>query len=190
MTLAARERAAPAAALRFGYLADAPQHAATLAQWHLGAWGALLRDWTVAAAQAELETHRAHCAIPTTIVAYEGDELAGSASLLANDHERIRAWSPWLASVFVRPSSRGRGIGRALVERVVADARALRVQELYLYTTDAVAYYEALGWKECGRMTLDAVDVVVMCVAPAGFIPSPTHVGEGDGGCAGEGVRS
>ena len=159
-------RAPAAPALRFGYLADAPAHAATLARWHFGAWGSLLPGWTLEAAQAELETHRAHCAIPTTILAFEDDELAGSASLLANDHERIRAWSPWLASVFVRPASRGRGIGRALVERIVADARALAVRELYLYTTDAMAYYEAMGWKACGRMTLDGADITVMSISP------------------------
>jgi GNAT superfamily N-acetyltransferase len=180
MSALARAGAAPVAGLRLGYLADAPGHAAQLARWHHDAWGALLPGWSIEAAQAELESHGAHCAIPTTIVAYEGGELAGSASLLANDHERIRAWSPWLASVFVRPGSRGRGIGRALVARVVADARALRVRELYLYTTDAMAYYEAMGWKECGRMTLDGVDVVVMS-----FVPSPANAGEGD--CCGAG---
>ena len=166
MSALARAGAAPVAGLRFGYLSDAPAHAAQLARWHHDAWGSLLPGWSIAAAQGELETHRAHCAIPTTIVAYEGDELAGSASLLANDHERIRAWSPWLASVFVRPASRGRGIARELVARVRADARALGVHALYLYTTDAMKYYEALGWTPCGRVTLDGADITVMSIAP------------------------
>ena len=60
MTAVARANATPAAGVRFGYLADAPQHAATLARWYHGAWGEMLRDWSVAAAQAELETHRAN----------------------------------------------------------------------------------------------------------------------------------
>jgi GNAT superfamily N-acetyltransferase len=183
VTAAARPAAAPATGLRLGYLADALHHAPQLARWHHAAWGALLPGWSVAAAQAELESHRAHCAIPTTILAYEDDELAGSASLLANDHERIRAWSPWLASVFVRPASRGRGIGRALVARVIADARALRVPTLYLYTTDAMAYYQALGWGACGNMTLDGADITVMSIGPANSIPSPANAAEGREGC-------
>jgi len=174
MSVAGHARAEPFTGPRFGYLADEPQHSARLALWHYGAWGSLLRDWSIEAAQAELETHSAHCAIPTTILAYDGDELVGSASLLANDHERIRAWSPWLASVFVRPEWRGRGIGRGLVARVVADARELRVPVLYLYTTDAMAYYESLGWAACGRMTLDGAEITVMKI-----IPSPANAGEG-----------
>ena len=69
----------------------------------------------------------------------------------------------------------GRGIGRALVARVIEDARALCLPALYLYTTDAMAFYEALGWQACGRMTLDGADVTVMS-----FNPSAATAGDGE----------
>jgi N-acetylglutamate synthase-like GNAT family acetyltransferase len=44
--------------------------------------------------------------------------------------------APWLASVLVAPAYRRRGVGSALAERVVEEARALAVETLYLYTYD------------------------------------------------------
>ena len=54
--------------------------------------------------------------------------------------------SPWLAGVFVAPEHRRRGIGAALVERVVQEARALDIPRLYLYTPGGGTLYARLGW--------------------------------------------
>src|SRR5712691_7502498 len=54
--------------------------------------------------------------------------------------------SPWLSGVFVAPEHRRRGIGAALVERVVQEARALGIPLLYLYTPGSGSLYLRLGW--------------------------------------------
>lgn len=152
--------------LRIEYLADHPQHVALLARWHYGAWGAVLHGWSERAAADELATHRQRCAIPTTVLALEGDDPIGSASLLANDHDAIRQYTPWLASVFVREDRRRAGIARALVERVLDDANTLGVEELYLYTYDAADYYRHLGWRLRDRVMLSGLLVDVMATNP------------------------
>ncbi len=155
---------------RIDYLAEHPQHVPTLARWHHAEWGRVLHGWSLEVAQAELALHTNGRAIPTTVVALDGEELLGSCSLLENDDERIRAWSPWLASLYVAPAARGGGVGRALVRRIEAEAAALGVPELYLYTSEAmgvIGFYQRLGWRERDRLALGGIEAVVMAISPA-----------------------
>jgi GNAT superfamily N-acetyltransferase len=155
--------------VRIDYLAEHPQHVPQLARWHHAEWGPVLTGWRLEVAQAELALHTRTRAIPTTVVALDGDALLGSCSLLENDDERIRAWSPWLASLYVRPQARGAGIGRALVLRIEAEAAALGVTELHLYTSEAMGvidFYRHLGWTTRDRVALDGIEAVVMATTP------------------------
>jgi predicted N-acetyltransferase YhbS len=133
--------------VRIEFLADHPEHAATLARWHYDEWQPkLIPEWTYQEALRELESHRARAAIPTTFVALEGDELIGSASLVVEDLPEWKQLTPWMASVFVAPAWRGRGVGRELVRFAESLAGQLGVPELYLLTAGQAEYYRRLGW--------------------------------------------
>jgi GNAT superfamily N-acetyltransferase len=56
-----------------------------------------------------------------------------------------------LRSVVVRPEARGRGVGTALVEALVAAARQQGTQRLWLLTTDAAPFFGRLGWRAADR---------------------------------------
>ena len=73
-----------------------------------------------------------HREIPTTFVALAGHQCLGSVSLVACDMDIRPTLTPWLSGVFVAPEHRRRGVGAALVERVVQEARALGKPRLYL----------------------------------------------------------
>jgi GNAT superfamily N-acetyltransferase len=155
------------AAVQIAPLCDHPHHLATLAQAHLQAFGGLLPDWTLEQAQAELASHGAPEVIPTTWLALDGDDWLGSVSLLRNDDERIDQYTPWLASLYVRPEARASGTGAALVQRCVQAAAALGVPRLHLYCQDAlVPYYTRLGWRPYDRLPLGPLQVVVMAIEP------------------------
>lgn len=153
------------------YLCDYPAFVPGLAQAHVDAFGALLPDWTVEQALDELKTHDRRRAIPTTLIAIEAGAWLGSVSLLQNDHDDIRQYSPWLASLYVKPEARCRGAGRALVTRCVQEAAELEVDRLYLYCTDAVDYYRALGWQVHDQLQLGPLFVTVMVIEPLSSRP-------------------
>lgn len=128
------------------FLCDHPQWTPQLARWHFEAFGGQNPEWTRYALEAELHGHRLRLAIPTTVIALQGEELLGSASLIPEDLPEIQDLSPWLASVFVHPQWRGRGIGAALVEKICQIATQLGVPRLHLVTTDKEGWYLSLGW--------------------------------------------
>jgi predicted N-acetyltransferase YhbS len=144
------------------YLANHLEMAEQLAGWHVGEWAELLPGWTVLEAENELRSHTRCRAIPTTLVAIEEGKPIGSASLLTSDLDGWDLLSPWLASVFVIPECRGRGLGGQLVGRVVEEARALGVRHLHLWTAGQQAYYERLGWTAFQEAKCHGRAVVIM----------------------------
>ena len=52
----------------------------------------------------------------------------------------------WLCDVFVDPDVRGRGVGVALIEGVVADLEPLGLRRVALATADAHGLYEKFGF--------------------------------------------
>ena len=90
----------------------------------------------------------------------------GTASLTPDDLETRPDLTPWLASVFVLAEYRRAGVGAALVEAVVAHARKLGVETLYLFTEDRADFYERLGWSQIGSEVYRGHPVIVMKIAP------------------------
>ncbi len=150
--------------MRIEYLADHPDRLETLAQWHHEEWRHLNPGDTVEKREVRMRAHLAKRQIPTTFVAFDGDTLLGSACLLADDMHQYRDLTPWLASVFVAPEHRGGGVGSALVQRVVEEARALDVKTLYLYTPDRESFYARMGWLVLERTEYMGVKVVIMSI--------------------------
>jgi GNAT superfamily N-acetyltransferase len=142
---------------------------ATLAAWHHAQWGHLYSHWTYEVCLAELDEHASRSnGLPTTLLALGGDELLGSVSLVFEDAPELQEHgSPWLASLYVKPQARGRGIGAQLANAAVARARLEGVDELFLFTPEHRDFYARLGWREIARTALKGTPVDLMCIAPA-----------------------
>ena len=154
--------------MRIGFL-DAHRGAIqALAAWHYGEWGHLYSDWTLEVGRAELEDHATRRSLPTTLVVHQGDDVLGSVSLVLEDApEFADEGSPWLASLFVRPEARSRGLGALLVRAAVARAAELEVAELFLFTPGQRGFYGRLGWAHVARTTLKGTPVDLMRIEPA-----------------------
>jgi amino-acid N-acetyltransferase len=108
-----------------------------------------VEDWLSQFLVAEHEGH---------IVAVAGMELYGSSALLR--------------SVGVRPEWRGSGLGRQLVERLLATAQERGTHDVYLLTTTAEDYFPRFGFACISRdqvpeQVQDSVEFTCACPASA-----------------------
>jgi N-acetylglutamate synthase-like GNAT family acetyltransferase len=84
------------------------------------------------------------------LVARENEQLVGCIGLEAYEDVGL------LRSLVVRPETRGAGVGKHLVERLVEDARARGMSALYLLTTTADEYFPRFGFEPVARDDADA----------------------------------
>jgi len=159
---------------RIESLADHPQFIPTLATWHRAQWSYLDVGVSVAQRAARLRTH-GRDGVPMTVVALSGDTLLGSASLIAHDMDTRNDLSPWLASVYVAPPHRRRGVGSALVREIVASAAEVGFPALYLFTPDRARFYERLGWHILEHVVYRGYAQVLMSIS------LPRSAGRGTG---------
>jgi GNAT superfamily N-acetyltransferase len=148
--------------VRIEYLDDNAALIPTLAQWHYEQWGYLTPNKTIERYIARLHSHLDKKQIPTTFVALTGGILMGSSSLVAYDVDTDRDLSPWLSSLYVSPIFRGRGVGSALVHRVIKEAEALGVETLYVFAPDREGFYRRLGWSTVERTEYRGYEVSIM----------------------------
>src|ERR1700704_3831226 len=102
------------------YLADFPDALPILAEWQHREWGHLRAGDSLEKRRARLQGYSNRDRIPLTVVALEGGEVLGSASLVLHDMETRMELTPWLAGVFVGEPYRREGIGAALGPRILA----------------------------------------------------------------------
>jgi amino-acid N-acetyltransferase len=86
--------------------------------------------------------------LTTFVVAAHDGKLVGAAGLELCGEDAL------LRSVVVAPEWRSRGLGRELVDRVIAEGNARRLRALYLLTTTAEQFFPAFGFE---RTTRDGV---------------------------------
>jgi putative acetyltransferase len=92
------------------------------------------------------------------LLARFGDEIAGCVTLRKLDSEACE-----MKRLYLRPKFRGRGLGRALVERVLEEARAIGYRRMRLDTVepvmrDAVAMYRRFGFREIAPYRSNPID--------------------------------
>jgi len=84
--------------------------------------------------------------------AWEGERAVGIVGGFLDKEDATRAS---LASMWVSPESRGRGVGRRLVETIIAWAEGKGARSLRLLVTSnndgAIGFYERLGFAKTGK---------------------------------------
>jgi len=148
--------------MQIDFLANHPTHIPLLAAWQHAMWGELDPMATVQGRIDRLRSHTGCPAIPTTVIAFEGETLFGSASLVENDLRTYPHLSPFLASVYVAEPYRRRGIASALVRRIMDEAQQLGAAKLYLITPDQQALYGRLGWQSLQEVDYRGELVTIM----------------------------
>jgi predicted N-acetyltransferase YhbS len=96
------------------------------------------------------------------LVAKADGEPVGTCLLVEAEVEPNHDVSPWLAGLFVVPEHRRKGAGAALVRAIEDQARQREFSRVYVYTTDAVGFYERLGWEVLDRTNWKGFDTALM----------------------------
>ena len=133
-----------------------------LATWHHDAWAGITPHLSVADRIAGFLARARRGSIPTGFVALLDSHVVGMACLVDYDVDSHRHLTPWLATVLVAPTHRGKGIGSALSSRATEEAWVLGVSNLYLFTFDKAAFYTRLGWSALEAAQLGGVPGTIM----------------------------
>ena len=148
--------------MQIDYLCEHPALIQELAELNFKEWGKYRPGDTL---EARTERLRAACgkgAVPTVVVALDDSQLLGGALLIDSDLAIRPELTPWLAGVYVKAEHRGRGIASQLVTRIVQEAAALGIPELYLYTDTSQSLYARLGWEVVEQLDDNGLNVTVM----------------------------
>ena len=96
------------------------------------------------------------------LVAKADGEPIGTCLLAESEIEPNHDVSPWLAGLFVVPERRRKGAGAVLVRAIEDQARQRGFSRLHLYTSDAVGFYDRLGWEVLDRTNWKGFDTALM----------------------------
>lgn len=133
--------------MRIVPLVERPDLVEQVSAWGFAEWGHLNPGQTLEERTIRIRGKMNVDRVPIAFVALdEEDRIAGTASLIFDDLEGDPR-NPWLASVFVPPEHRKKGIASALVRTVEDAARRLGYTRLYLFTSSASTLYAGLGWR-------------------------------------------
>ena len=142
-------------------LAQQAEHLETLARWHQQQWQDLNPGENLQQRIQRMQDYLSEDFIPSTFIAI-GEQLYGSAAIVAADMDSHPELTPWLASVYVAPPFRRQGIGARLVRHVMQQAAKHGIEELYLFTPDREDFYRRLGWQVLQQEQYRGHEVTIM----------------------------
>jgi GNAT superfamily N-acetyltransferase len=128
-------------------LAERPEFLELLAAATGREWAHLYSGWGAGAARAELLGQDPCGVLPVTFVAVVDGRCAGTVSLIRDDLPGYRPVHPWLASLWVLPDFRGRGLATALIRRAEDHLSAHGYREAWAFTESAQSLFARCGWE-------------------------------------------
>lgn len=131
--------------LEIADLADRSDLIPLCAEWNHGEWGEFSGASIEATATAFHDIAHARDGQAGRVALWNG-EAAGFALLIHNDLDTHPHLKPWVASVFVAPAHRGKGIARSLVGAIEDAAARFGYREAYLFT-EKPDLYRKIGWR-------------------------------------------
>ncbi len=129
------------------HISKRPEFIPQLASWFHAEWGFYNPQRTIPIRSQELEARNNPDVLPMTMISTLDDELLATYSLDVSDLPIRPHLTPWLASVYVNPEHRKKGLGAALVKKSLEHAKSLGIDTLYLFTSNRASWYASLGWQ-------------------------------------------
>lgn len=128
------------------FLADHPAVIPTLVEWFRGQWPDYFADKSQAQIAQDFLSEASRDHIPSRLVAFDADVLAGTIVLRTHANKILPEFKPGLGGLFVVETYRGRGVGTELVRAGMKIATDRGYETIYATTVAAVGILERLGW--------------------------------------------
>lgn len=134
-----------------------------IGKWYFDEWGKFVEDKTL-----EIEIEKVRLCIeenglPLMLIAHENENLLGVAQLRTNEMKLYPSYEYWLGGVYVAKKVRGKGIASIIIKEVIAKAKELNVEKIYLQTEKLEGgLYAKLGWSAIEQVTYEGAEVLVM----------------------------
>lgn len=135
-----------------------------VAHWYFEEWGRTQKDNSYEKTLAKVQSQMNKDRIPLHILAVEDDgHILGVAQLKYHEMSIYPERTYWLGGVFVSTDARGKGVGLALVQKIIEIARSFGVDKLSLQTEKFDGgIYSKCGFEPVEKVTYIGIDVLVM----------------------------
>jgi RimJ/RimL family protein N-acetyltransferase len=133
--------------ITIGFLADYPDTVSTLVKWFRNQWPDYFADKSNAQMVQDFLSETRRDGLPSRLVAFESNQLAGTIVLREYGTETPPAYQPELGGLFVLKHYRDRGIGTELVRSGMKLALNQGYERVYATTIAAANILLRLGWE-------------------------------------------
>lgn len=132
--------------INIAFLADHPQVVPMLARWFCAQWPDYFAGRPLMEIEQDFHEDANRDRIPTRLVAFVDDELAGTIVLRQRAFGGLAAYSPGLGGLYVAEPYRRRGVGAELIKAGMDLSRAQGYETVYAATSVAHGLFTRLGW--------------------------------------------
>jgi predicted N-acetyltransferase YhbS len=149
--------------IQIDYLKDHPDLVKEITCYFYDEWSYLCPERSLKDFEDSIRERMNYDRIPLALVAVTNDgRFLGTVCLKEHDMDTHKELTPWLAGLYVKEEFRSLGIGKLLIERIIEEARKLKIETLYLFTPSAEKYYSKLGWEAVSHEKFKETDVCIM----------------------------
>lgn len=149
--------------MKLEYLADHRELLPIIGQWYFEEWGYLSEGKTLEQDIQRLHIYLNKDKVPLMLLAIEDGTLLGAAQLKFREMSIYPEKEHWVGGVYVAEAHRGKGIARQILSELIAIAKSLGVETLYLQTENlGGGLYRRMGWTPIEQVNYRGIDVLVM----------------------------
>ena len=149
--------------MNFELLADRQEAIPIVAKWYFEEWGRHIPGNSIEQTIERLNMKLNRDKLPLPILAVENATVLGAVQLKLYEMDIYPEKEFWLGSLFVSPTARRKGIGTALINKIVTIAADYGVEELHLQTEFLDGgFYRRLGWSSIETTRYKGFNVNVM----------------------------
>lgn len=132
--------------IKIAFLADHMDAIPVLARWFCAQWPDYFAGRPLTEIELDFYEDANRERLPTRLVAFVDNELAGTIVLRERAFGGLAAYTPGLGGLYVAEAYRRRGVGAALINAGMELSRAQGYKTVYAATSVAHGLFTRLGW--------------------------------------------